>query len=435
MNKFLRVMFVLLFSTTLTFAQWTYVEDFWVGTSPHGLVVDADGKVWIGQFAQNDSLAGGGTASGLLVFNPDGTPADISPVSVFSINGQPDTLRYNNRGMTLDHNGNILTCSGFLYRINSQTGEGMNRYDYLGAVQSLTEPAVDANGYIYVTKVVPAAEPIITLEENFLLYGFAVDSVSTISRTMLASDDGQHLFHGAIYPGVGVIHYYSEFGPDGTYSTMDTLRGPNPANELWGQILDWDLDGNMWVGSYWDTGDSAYTGWYKMDVNRDGTINNNVFLDSVGVNYGAIPSPLPTPGDSVAAPRGIGFWNNPADGKLYAYTADFDGGVVKKWVQGTTGIIEVEDGDVMVKDFALEQNYPNPFNPTTKIPFKLHKAAQVKLEVFNVAGQLVTTLVNEQMQPGSYEYEFDATGLASGSYFYRVSFNGQMQTNRMMFTK
>jgi hypothetical protein len=437
MNKFLQAFVMVVLATTITYAQWTYVEDFFVGSAPHGVVVDPDGKVWISQFAANDTLSNGFVASGIHVFNPDGSEASFSPVTTFTINGVPDTLRYNNRGMTLDSDGNILTCSGFLYKINYQTGEGIARFDYNGAVQALTEPGVDENGFKYITRVVPGGDPIMTLDADMTLYGFAVDSNFTISRTLAASADGTHLFHGAIYPGVGVIHYFSQFGPDGTYATVDTIRGPNPARNVWGQILDWDLDGYLWVGTYWDVEPDAYTGWYKLNVHKDGTYTNNQFLDSLGFNMGINPSggPVPPPADSFYAPRGVAFWQNPTDGKVYAYTADFDGGVVKKWVQGPTGIISVNDDNVLVRDFVLEQNYPNPFNPSTKIPFKLRKTAHVKLEIFNIAGQLVRTLVDEPMQPGTYEYEFDATGLSSGTYFYRISFNGEMQTNRMMFTK
>jgi len=77
----------------------------------------------------------------------------------------------------------------------------------------------------------------------------------------------------------------------------------------------------------------------------------------------------------------------------------------------------------------VEQNYPNPFNPSTVIQFRLAEQQQVKLKIYNLAGQEVATLVNEALSAGTHERVFDAAGLASGIYFYRLI------TERNIFTK
>jgi hypothetical protein len=85
--------------------------------------------------------------------------------------------------------------------------------------------------------------------------------------------------------------------------------------------------------------------------------------------------------------------------------------------------------------FRLQQNYPNPFNPSTIIGFQLTANSFVSLKVFDVLGREVTTLVNEQLKPGSYEATFDGNGLASGVYFYRLQAGEFVQTKKFVLQK
>jgi len=73
------------------------------------------------------------------------------------------------------------------------------------------------------------------------------------------------------------------------------------------------------------------------------------------------------------------------------------------------------------KSYNLEQNYPNPFNPATKIRFDLKKEAFTNIKVYDVLGREVAVIVNEQLHPGVYEADFDASSLSSGIYYYRIS--------------
>jgi len=77
-------------------------------------------------------------------------------------------------------------------------------------------------------------------------------------------------------------------------------------------------------------------------------------------------------------------------------------------------------GNVIPASFELFQNYPNPFNPKTLITYSLPQAGHAQLVVFNTLGEQVATLVDAQMDAGSYRTEFDGTALPSGTYFYRL---------------
>jgi hypothetical protein len=85
--------------------------------------------------------------------------------------------------------------------------------------------------------------------------------------------------------------------------------------------------------------------------------------------------------------------------------------------------------------YALAQNYPNPFNPTTVIQYSVPAAGLVSLKIYNVLGQEVRALVNEQQAPGTYRVSFDARGLASGLYFYRITAGSFVDIKKMMLLK
>lgn len=86
-------------------------------------------------------------------------------------------------------------------------------------------------------------------------------------------------------------------------------------------------------------------------------------------------------------------------------------------------------------EFKLAQNYPNPFNPTTTIEYRLPTASEVKLEVFDALGRKVATLVNERKGAGAHQVTFNAAGLASGTYFYKLQAGNKVETKKMMLVK
>ena len=105
-------------------------------------------------------------------------------------------------------------------------------------------------------------------------------------------------------------------------------------------------------------------------------------------------------------------------------------------IKGSTVLATaVRDEELIPRTIELAQNYPNPFNPTTTLQFALSKSGSVKLEVFNLLGQHVATLVNEVLTAGSYHVNFNATALSSGVYLYRLTAGDVVQTKKMVLMK
>jgi hypothetical protein len=95
----------------------------------------------------------------------------------------------------------------------------------------------------------------------------------------------------------------------------------------------------------------------------------------------------------------------------------------------------VEKVDAVPATFSLNQNYPNPFNPSTTLEYSISKGSHVTLEVFNVLGQSVARLVNEELAAGTYRTSFDASRMSSGVYLYRLKAGDFVQTKKMVLTK
>jgi len=86
-------------------------------------------------------------------------------------------------------------------------------------------------------------------------------------------------------------------------------------------------------------------------------------------------------------------------------------------------------------DFALEQNYPNPFNPTTNIMYTLPGREYVNLTLYNILGEKIATLVDEEKAPGKYTVTFDGSKLPSGVYFYRLHAGRFNESREMVLVK
>ena len=126
-----------------------------------------------------------------------------------------------------------------------------------------------------------------------------------------------------------------------------------------------------------------------------------------------------------------------------SYVGAFGG---NNWLLGWTALnqlgyvddvtsVEIEVTNEVPSNYELTQNYPNPFNPSTTISFAIPQTSEVQLNIYNILGQEVASLVNKEMSAGKYSVNWDASNLSSGMYIYRLQAGSKVFTNRMILMK
>jgi hypothetical protein len=122
--------------------------------------------------------------------------------------------------------------------------------------------------------------------------------------------------------------------------------------------------------------------------------------------------------------------------------SEYDTGLFKIcFPEGAGDVKEIESADESKpSEFSLSQNYPNPFNPVTNFRFTLAKASHVRIEIYNIVGQRVKTLVDEEMKPGVYLADWDSkddkgNSVSSGIYFYRMTASDFSDMKKMVLVK
>jgi hypothetical protein len=109
-----------------------------------------------------------------------------------------------------------------------------------------------------------------------------------------------------------------------------------------------------------------------------------------------------------------------------------NGGLILRHGSPYAAVSEVAQSPM---SFSLAQNYPNPFNPSTRISFDLPAAGFVTLKVYDVLGNEVSSIVNGVLQGGAHEVYFDARGLSSGTYYYRLQMGSTIATKSLTLVK
>ncbi|OGU77134.1 MAG: hypothetical protein A2W11_11305 [Ignavibacteria bacterium RBG_16_35_7] len=118
----------------------------------------------------------------------------------------------------------------------------------------------------------------------------------------------------------------------------------------------------------------------------------------------------------------------------YGWTVG-DNGTILHTTNGGVSFVEGEQIDEVPAEFLLTQNYPNPFNPSTKIRYSVPKSSNVIIKVFDILGNEIETLANEEKPAGTYEINWYAANLPSGIYFYTINAGSFIETKKMILIK
>lgn len=230
----------------------------------------------------------------------------------------------------------------------------------------------------------------------FQLNGFNWDEKNaglTNTNVTALTSIGGYLFAGTSQGSVGGVYISSDNGNNWTLSLNDP-----------------------WISSFLNVGSNIFAG----------SVGNGIWRST---NYGNSWSQI---NDGL----GSGAYNVLSLGKdnQYIFAGTIASSIWRRPLsQVVTGI--EEETNLQPIEFSLEQNYPNPFNPSTIISFQLPISSQVTIKVYDVIGNEVAALVNEEKPVGSYEVKFDAAGLSSGIYFYTINAGGFVETKKMLLLK
>lgn len=260
------------------------------------------------------------------------------------------------------------------------------------------------------------------------------DGLGNAQITSLAINSKSELFAGTF--GNGLLKFNTN---DTKWTKVNINNQTGEVNYVWS--LGINADDEVYVGTYGngvftskDNGNTftamndGLNGKYIYSISFDA--NKNVYVNSsesgvFSMNYGE------NKWNSFGM-NGLGVTSIAVNSNAKSILAGTkEGQIYTKPVN----ITDVNDNNEIPTEFRLEQNYPNPFNPTTTIEFSVVNKEHISLVIYNILGQEVRTLINNELNPGNYKVTFDGKGLASGVYIYRLSSNSATFVKKMILQK
>jgi len=270
------------------------------------------------------------------------------------------------------------------------------------------------------------------LDPSSWTLSLAISEDSTKGTTIFAGVGSEYVADGRVYQSSdnGATWSYTEMGTHMITSLAVSSNGSGSANIFagaWFEGVSLSTDyGANWVWVNLGLTNTAINALAVCDTNIfAGSCGEGVFLSTNNAaNWTSVNSGLP----NYSLIKSLVVFDN------YLFAGIVNGGV---WRRPLSEMITSVGGssDGLVTNFALEQNFPNPFNPSTTIRYSIPISEFVTLKVYDVLGNEVATLVNEEKPVGTYEVEFSSERLSSGIYYYELRAGQFTQTRKMIILK
>lgn len=416
---------------------------------PYGVAVAGNGRVWSSSYYSNSRYR-----KAIMVYDPEFGIIDTVGPEIVGSDDVADTLGYCRFMATLG-DGNVAYGDWTNDKIRV-----FDQDDYSVLAQS---PGTDLNcgggiaAFVYDGEQYFLSQQIVG--STVILWDADFNVVDTLKgggggRNMACLADGSRI----LSPGLGktwVIEFAGN--PDDGY-VSDTL---------WLADLDVQIDGVMYVsagpdGYFWlMSRDKANDGILVCDPENDYTVVQSTNTDSAvtsidGFDLGMavdnmynvwLEAGLIDTSDRFTT---LGYsqpwimralcqvaWDYNDDETIeYLYVADFYAYTLKLFTKDLTGTSTWEHtGYIGENGFKLNIAYPNPFNPSVTIPYELSANGNVKIDMYDVAGKKVASMVNEYKFSGNYEVHFDASNLSSGNYVVKMTFANKSVTQKVALVK
>lgn len=414
--------------------SWTqrWDSDFHQGDGAQGIVLDSFGNIYV-----TGSAYRGGNAWDAVTIKYNSTGVE-QWVSLYS--GQPGDFDQTH-SIVLDHFGNIYVAGRcgengygeYLTIKYNSTGDTLWTKKYDGPANGVDEAfamTLDESGNAYVT-------------------GRSLDNTSGYDyATIKYSPSGETVWVRRYNGTANDIDEAYDIAVDNSGNVYVTGESNGQGGSIDFVTIKYNTDGvEQWVQRYNGT-ESAYDIAYSIALDDSGNVyvtgesnsGNPFYVDFATVKY-----------NSAGVEQWVQKYNGPVNSGDYAKVVTVDGlgnvyvaghspGIgfnydilTIKYSQNITSVYE--SNNIISDSYSLNQNYPNPFNPSTTISFSVPNEEFVYLKVFNSLGEEVAELVNETKPSGNYEINFNASGLSSGVYLYRLQAGEFSTTKKLLLQK
>lgn len=352
--------------------------------------------------------------------------ADTSGIEIYDLSGLPDTAIYKGKYFLPGHSSShtISQAGAYLYinGCNAEFGQGT-------AILDLTNPLAPLKRGKYNTEYVHDSRVV-----NDTLYASNIYTGKLVIFDVSNKDTLKQLASFTTPPNA--FTHNSAVTKDGKFIfTTDETSSPPGKLKIWNKqnlsnitfIRNWQPTGitNTIVHNVEIVGDTAYIAHYNAGVRVLNIVDPENPVEIAW--YDTYPS-----ANANTFSGAWGVYKFPS-GKVIV--SDMNTGLYVLKIGNTVSVQNISN---TAEKFSLSQNYPNPFNPETTIEFSIPQNSDnsnVKLEVFDLSGRMLTTLVNQSLNTGTYKVKFDGKAYSSGIYFYKLSYGNKSETKRMILVK